>query len=177
MTGYASRESWTEAKSVAESLWGSAWTVSDHSPYASSNGYWLENAPIIHPDGYYKAYLGRHYGYAQISGIPTHIQHSAGLWMKATQLTGFTTSVFDAHSDPSSGNPFIEDTGDEFFTLAEAATASREQIVGDVNLNDFPTWTSAPAEIEGTSAVRGYRISEAFWLLKWNGPNGFAYSL
>jgi len=169
LSGGAQRADWAEAKSVAESLWGPAWTVSDHRPMARSSGEFIISE--MYPDGRYEAKLNRHYGYAQISGIPTHIQHTAGLWLVAGVAVGFDSNVYDAHGDPSPENPFIQDTGDEFFTLAEAASSSREQKVGLIE--NMPTWCDQPSD--GNSTSRGYRIVQSYWFLKWDGADGFSY--
>jgi len=155
--------SWADAKTDAEGDWQALGPTAY--PSAESNGFFN-----IGPS--YFANLIRSYAYAQASGLSTVVQHSAELWIRGKKRVPAAGDnyTFSAHGDD------ISETLEEQYTLAESGASSREQKVGDVSSR--PSWCDTPDAVD-TVKYLGYELDQSvgLWLLKWNGANGFSYTL
>lgn len=100
------------------------------------------------------------------------LAHSAELWIRFqnTLYLGHNNPIFDAQ-----GEVFTEDAAlRKYYEWAEEFTSFREQIIGSATA--MPTWCVMP-ERNGKLNGLGYTAWEMLWLLKWDGPNGFSYTL
>ena len=161
--------SWAEAKTQMEIDWGSDGpTTGTGVPKALTEGqYDVE----FDPDFYF-GFPVRAYGYAQASGISAVIQHSAELWIKpkATAYDDVSTLIYDNNGDIIGSDGVW---GNEH-SIAESASVTHEKKIGDSTFA-LPNWCDAPTE--GFNSGRGWVPDETTWLLKWNGANGFTYTL
>ena len=153
-------DTWAEAKTAAENLYNASEETAF--PHGVRSG----GTPL--GDGF-NAELERTYGYIQVTDIVDIIQHSGALWLKPKNHTG-STVTFDANGDIVGS----EGVWGEEFTFAESSSTSHEQLVGSL---DMPNWCQAPTHTPATYPNRGWLPDEETFIMKWNGANGFSYTL
>lgn len=100
----------------------------------------------------------------------TNRAHAADLWLaRATNIAGVYTLDQYGYTFATS----LTFTG-TYYSVTSTAAYAIGPTIGETDEGIVPTWPDAPAT-NATPTVRGYILTNAAWLIRWDIPNGFDY--
>lgn len=106
----------------------------------------------------------------------TNFAHAADLYLVRAETVTVqfaSTKVYTLDAYAYTFPPFATFTG-RYYSVTSSADTAVNPSIGETDLTASPTWPTEPTT--GTTAtVRGYALTNAGWLIRWDVPGGFEY--